>query len=256
MAADPSASSPSPPTPAPGPRAKVRLYFSKAGPLRWLSHHDLLRTFERMLRRAELPVRQTQGFHPKPRLVFALSLPLGVAGVREVAEVELDEDVPAEAVRDRLARQCPPGLVLLDAQSIPVRSGARVRGLTYAVVIPPDCHDAVAAAIPATLALTQCLVERQKPTRRQVDIRPVLRDLRLDAASGRLEMSLWLLPSGTAKPDEVLSLLGLQGLLGTGAVLERTCLDLDEGPAPPAVEGAGGGGGDEGPVSGDVPEDI
>src|SRR5690242_10956811 len=82
--------------PPPDPAAKVRFRFRKDGALRLLSHHDLLRTFERMLRRAALPVRATRGFHPKPRLVFALSLPLGVVGCEEVAELELDADLPAE----------------------------------------------------------------------------------------------------------------------------------------------------------------
>ena len=80
-----------PSSPPRGARDKVRLRFRKDGSLRWLSHHDLLRTFERMLRRSALPFRSTQGFHPHPRLVFALSLPLGVVGVEEVAELELDD---------------------------------------------------------------------------------------------------------------------------------------------------------------------
>jgi len=50
---------------------KFRIRFRKVGDLRLLSHHDLMRTFERMLRRAGLPFRSTEGFHPKPRMVFA-----------------------------------------------------------------------------------------------------------------------------------------------------------------------------------------
>src|SRR6184192_1420855 len=92
---------------ASGPPDKVRIRFRKAGALRLLSHHDLMRTFERMLRRAELPFRSSQGFHPKPRIIFALSLPLGVAGLEEVAELELDELLPAEEIQNRLERQAP-----------------------------------------------------------------------------------------------------------------------------------------------------
>src|ERR1700719_3238909 len=94
-------------------RDKVRFRFRKDGALRLLSHHDLMRCFERMLRRAALPVRQSQGFHPKPRLIFALSLPLGVIGCEEVAELELDEIIPPEEVRERLARQAPDGMEIL-----------------------------------------------------------------------------------------------------------------------------------------------
>src|SRR5436309_13789025 len=91
---------------------KVRIRFRKDGDLRLLSHHDLMRTFERMLRRAALPFRSTEGFHPKPRMVFALSLPLGVAGLDEVVEVELTQELPADDVLSRLAAQAPPGLHL------------------------------------------------------------------------------------------------------------------------------------------------
>src|SRR5258708_18988302 len=69
---------------------KVRIRFRKDDDLRLLSHHDLMRAFQRMLRRASLPVQHSQGFHPQPRLIFALSLPLGVIGCEEVVELELD----------------------------------------------------------------------------------------------------------------------------------------------------------------------
>src|SRR5271169_352330 len=101
------------PRPPVGAKDKVRLRFRKDGALRWLSHHDLLRTFERILRRSGLPFRNTQGFNPHPRIVFALSLPLGVVGRSEVVELELDEKIPPEQVRDRLQAQCPTGLAIL-----------------------------------------------------------------------------------------------------------------------------------------------
>ena len=83
VAPDPNSAPPENTVPAPPvARDKVRIRFRKDGSLRLLSHHDLLRTFERMLRRANLPYHRTQGFHPHPRLVFALSLPLGVIGRR------------------------------------------------------------------------------------------------------------------------------------------------------------------------------
>src|SRR5262245_39674283 len=151
MAADPSASA-SAPLPAAGPTCKVRFRFAKAGPLRWLSHHDLLRTFERALRRAELPVRQTRGFHPKPRLVFALSLPLGVVGRAEVAELEFDEELPPAEVLQRLRGQCPPGLDVLDVVLIPPRQTAHVKGLCYALTVPPERRAEAAGRIASVLA--------------------------------------------------------------------------------------------------------
>src|SRR5438128_12031853 len=107
----------SPPTAAPpsagapeANRDKLRIRFRKGGDLRLLSHHDLMRCLERMLRRAALPFKSTAGFHPGPRVVFALSLPLGVLGRDEVVEIEftraLDEDETLAALRS----QAPAGL--------------------------------------------------------------------------------------------------------------------------------------------------
>src|SRR5580658_8916799 len=107
--------------PAQGPvtqRAKFRIRFRKAGNLRLVSHHDLMHVFERMLRRAELPLCTTQGFHPQPRMIFAQSLALGIAGNNEVVELELKKSFPPEDVHDRLVRQSPPGLEILSTRPI------------------------------------------------------------------------------------------------------------------------------------------
>ena len=64
---------------------RVRLRFAKRGDLRLVSHHDVVRAFERMLRRAELPVAHSQGFNPRPKVVFPLSLALGIEGRREIS---------------------------------------------------------------------------------------------------------------------------------------------------------------------------
>ncbi len=217
-----------PSSPPRGARDKVRLRFRKDGSLRWLSHHDLLRTFERMLRRSAMPFRRTQGFHPHARVVFALSLPLGVIGCAEIVEIELDEQIEPSEVRDRLQAQCPPGLAILDAQRIAPNAGVHVRGLCYGISVPADRIESARQRIALVLAGGPCWVERSKPAPRRLDIRPFLRDLRLDGATGFLELDLWLLPAGTARPDEVLAILGLEDLLEAGAVLERVRLEMED----------------------------
>jgi len=243
---------------------KVRLRFRKGASLRLLSHHDLLRTFERMLRRADLPFHRSQGFHPHPRLVFALSLPLGVIGCEEVVELELDEVLPLDELRQRLMRQAPPGLEILSLRRIDRRTGAQVRRLCYRLEVPPDRVPQLAARIDEVLATPECLIERQRPTPRQVDVRPFLADIRLVAANEAplappgpvvlpvpgspgetpgprttmaVEIDLWLTPSGTARPEEVLRLLALHDLLESGAVLERSHLELHDELNQPIAEG-------------------
>src|SRR5438552_11508413 len=89
---------------------KVRILFRKTGNLRLISHHDLMRCFERMLRRAALPFHSTAGFNPKPRLVFAMPLALGISGTQEIAELELDQELPPGEIHRRLSEQAPPDL--------------------------------------------------------------------------------------------------------------------------------------------------
>jgi radical SAM-linked protein len=214
----------------PGPADKVRIRFRKDGALRLLSHHDLLRTFERMLRRAELPFRRTRGFNPRPRLVFALSLPLGVVGRDEVVELELDEVLPPEEIHERLSRQSPAGLAILGVRRIDPRAGVHVRGLSYGLAVPADRLPDLRRRVAEVLAAPHCWVERTRPPQRRIDLRPLIRDARLAKSGGGafLEIDLSLTAAGTARPEELLTLLGLRDLLDSGAVLERTRLELEE----------------------------
>jgi radical SAM-linked protein len=222
-----------PPPSLPPPEAltfdKVRFRFRKGSALRLLSHHDLLRTFERLLRRADLPVRRTRGFHPHPRLIFALSLPLGVLGHEEVAELELDAFLPPEDIHTRLAHQAPPGLDILSLRRVDPRASAQVRRLTYRLPVPAARWAGLKDIVAEVLAAPTCFVERDKPERRRVDIRPFLSELRLvDDPDRVLDMTLWLTNAGTARPAEVLRVLHLEDLLAEGAVLERTLLELHD----------------------------
>src|SRR3954462_14471440 len=100
------------------PLDKVRIRFRKSGDLRLVSHLDLMRSLERLLRRATLPFRRTEGFHPSPRLVLAQSLPLGVVGHREVLELELTEEIEPDDVLGRMRAHTVPGIEFLSATRI------------------------------------------------------------------------------------------------------------------------------------------
>jgi radical SAM-linked protein len=207
--------------------AKVRIRFRKAGDLRLVSHHDLMRCWERMLRRARLPFHSTAGFNPKPRLVFALSLALGIVGCAEVAELELDADLPPEEIKERLARQAPAGLDILDVERIDPKATAHVARVTYRLKVALDSVAAATAEKIATLlTASEVWVERKHPQPRRVDVRRYIDAMRLSPEG--LEMDLWVTPNGTARPDELLAWLGLDGLLAEGAVLERIKLELDD----------------------------
>src|SRR5262245_18353577 len=210
-------------------RHKVRIRFQKAGDLRWVSHHDLMRCFERMLRRAGLPFASTEGFNPHPRLVFAQSLALGTVGLDEVAELELTEDVPPDEVQRRLAGQSPPGLTILSARRIDFRANAQVRLARYRVPLPPVPPADLAERVAHLLASAECWVERTRPQHRRLNIRRYVNGLRL--LPHALEMDLAVTPTGAARPDEVVQGLGLAGWPADGAIVERTHLFLHDEPA-------------------------
>jgi radical SAM-linked protein len=225
---------PSPATGEPPQRYKVCLRFCKAGDLRLVSHHDLMHCFERMFRRARLPLARTQGFNPRPRMSFALSLALGVVGQKEVLELELTEPLSAAEVRARLAAQSPPGIEILSAQAIDLRAGAHVRRAFYRLPLAQPPVD-LAERCRAFLNQPHYWVERLRPQPRRLDLRAYVSDVQARAAG--LEMIVWVTPHGAARPEEIVEALGLAHLLNEGAALERTDLELeDELPADRAGE--------------------
>jgi radical SAM-linked protein len=166
-----------------------------------------------------------------------LSLPLGVIGGEEVVELELDETLSPEEIHSRLAHQTPPGLEILSVRRIPVKTNAQVCRLTYAVDVPADRVPDVGRRCADVLAAREYWIDRQRPHSRQagrrLDVRPFLVDLLIQqlhgsAGSARLEMVLRLTATGTARPEEILALLGIEDLLTAGAVLERSRLELHD----------------------------
>jgi radical SAM-linked protein len=230
MATDPSHSeSAARPAPAAAPpREKVRLRFRKGGDLRLVSHHDLMRCFERMLRRAGLPFHSTEGFNPKPRVVFASALPLGVVGCEEVVEIEFDAALTPEEVFDRLTRQAPAGLEILSGRRVERRTTAQVRRAGYRVAVPSERRAGLPERIAELFAAAECWVERTRPEPKRLDVRPYLHAVRLEDDGLHIELNVT--PTGAARPDEILGLLDLHDLLDAGAVLERTRLWLHDEP--------------------------
>jgi len=253
MASEPNTLAPTPPE-----RFKYRLRFEKGGDLRLVSHHDLMHCCERLFRRAEIPVALTQGFHPSPRMVFALSLSLGVLGSNEVLELELTREIPDDDVLNRLRATAPPGLMFHNIRRVPLRATAQVRRSFYRIPIVAthtpgveaaplaDAHNAdLERRCEEVLARDHLWMQRTKPYRRSVDIRPFLESISRVAdasdAPALLQFTLWMTPFGTAKPDEVLQLLTMDHLPDHGAILERYDLELldevgPDAPPPPLVD--------------------
>jgi radical SAM-linked protein len=186
---------------------KVEIRFEKGEAIRFISHHDLMRALMRAVRRSALPVRLTEGFNPRPRLIFPVALEVGVASLDEVAEIELTQCLDTQEIQARLSSALPPGLTLRSVKDLPPRRAARtVLKMVYrlhlaetATAVPPEALEKLMAA--TTLPFGR---PREK-TVQNVDLRPAL--LALEIADGDLLVTVMPTQQGTARPLEVLSLL-------------------------------------------------
>ncbi|GAC1464922.1 MAG: TIGR03936 family radical SAM-associated protein [Isosphaeraceae bacterium] len=207
---------------------KVRLRFSKSGNLRLVGHHDLLRCLERLLRRAAIPMATSQGFNPRPKIVFTLALALGIEGRREVLELDLAEPMLPAEVLGRLRATAPPGLEFLEAEAVAPGRPAHAQAVEYQLDVPADRQDDARASLARFLASEHWPYTRHRPDRNRevaIDLRPFVLDAELGAA-GAVWFRMTINPSGSARPEEFIDALGLRDLLGQGSVLVRTEMEL------------------------------
>lgn len=93
----------------------LRFRFSRNEKLKYIAHLDILRLFERSLKRSGLPVAYSQGFNPREKLVFALPMAMGLTSEAEYADIEFDRDVPSAEFIQRLNNNLPDGVRIIDA---------------------------------------------------------------------------------------------------------------------------------------------
>jgi radical SAM-linked protein len=191
---------------------KVEIRFEKGEAIRFISHHDLMRALMRAVRRAALPVRLTEGFNPRPRLIFPVALEVGVASLDEVAEIEFNQCLNLQDLYERLSSALPPGLNLKSVKElVPRRTVRATRRMTYRLHLREAGMVLDPATLPELMKAETIPFGRQREKAIQnVDLRPAL--LALDIADGDLLVAVRPTQQGTARPLEVLSLLMKQPL--------------------------------------------
>jgi radical SAM-linked protein len=209
---------------------RLRITFSKTGALRYTGHLDLHKIWERTVRRADLPLAYSQGFHPQPRLQLASALPLGFLGQQEVMDLWLEMPVGSATTLflDLLQRAAPPGLTILNIEEVDSHLPAlqtQVQAADYEVtLLDPFDGPALRQKIAELLELEHLERDRRG---RSYDLRPLIESLQLlsEAGSGtqRIVMRLAAREGATGRPEEVLQALGVPS---EGARIERTRLIL------------------------------
>ena len=192
---------------------RLRLRYTKRGRLRFSSHRDIARAFERALRRAEVPMAYSAGFSPHPKISWVGAAPTGVASEAEYVEIGLARRVEPEALRTALDASLPAGLDVEEAVEAPPATSLpdRVQASSWRIRLPGVTPEVAAQAVEAFLAAEQVLVERlTKAGRRELDARAAVERLAVTtslAGSDRCAILLLVVRHVTpaVRPVDVLS---------------------------------------------------
>ncbi|MCA1655460.1 MAG: TIGR03936 family radical SAM-associated protein, partial [Pseudonocardiaceae bacterium] len=160
---------------------KLRLRYAKRGPLRFTSHRDVARAFERALRRARVPMAYSQGFNPHPKVSWIGAAPTGVASEAEYVEIQLVAELEPDELVRMLDAAMPAGLDLLAAVGVPVGSAGssadgsladRIEASRWRIELPGVSSDTLRTAFDRLLAAEVVEVERlTKHGMRTIDAR-------------------------------------------------------------------------------------
>ena len=189
---------------------RIRLRFTKHGKVRFTSHRDVARMWERALRRASLPVAYSEGFSPRPRLHFGLALPTGHESDGEYLDIDLAEEpqMPLSALPAILTPCLPEGIAVQAAAHVAPGTDSlqhAVTSCTWSIETSGLTPDALQAAVARALAAETLPVTRERKGKEVTDdLRPAI--LALDADGLRLTAELGPQPRGV-RPSELLRVL-------------------------------------------------
>jgi radical SAM-linked protein len=192
---------------------RLRVRYAKRGRLRFTSHRDFARAFERALRRAEIPMGYSAGFSPHPKISYVGAAPTGVASEAEYLEIGLARECDPQWVRAALDGALPEGLDIVEI--VPATPGSlaeRMQASQWRVELPGVDPGALAAGVAAVLERSELAVERlTKDGRRTVDVRAAMVSaaVRSEAlGSGRAILDLVVRQATPAvRPDDILAAL-------------------------------------------------
>ena len=207
----------------------LRVRFSRSGPALWLAHLDLMRTFERSVRRAAIPVHWSAGFNPRPDLVFALPIGVGLETCADYLDIGLAEATgDVESLVSQLNRMLPEGLAVTHGWFMPAARESIMSRITAADYLIEA--DGVAAAAEAAVACTELMIDKPSKGRTiRVDIRPLVLVLKKDSEN-RVRIRVKAGSRENLRPDLFLNALthygGLDRTAAADARLVRTGLYL------------------------------
>lgn len=201
----------------PKTRQRLRITFAKGEPIKYISHLDLMRTWERSLRRAQVPLAYSEGFNPRPKISIAAPLPVGFTGRGEVMDVMLSRHISPYKFAKRLKPHLPSGLEILSVEEIYLSLPSlpsQMRHAEYRVVVESEEILAeIAKRVEQVLSAQSLPRQRERKGKvTEYDLRLLIDDLWIEGREGTtcvLGMRLQSDSQATGRPDEVLEAMGL-----------------------------------------------
>lgn len=193
---------------------RVRIEFSKGEQVRFLSHLDLMKTVERAIRRAEIPIAFSEGFNPHPKINFASALAVGVTSDKEYMDIDLKHEVDLKELVSRFAAAFPPGIQIKQGRFVSEKSPALmavVNRADYKVVAQSQGEieqDTLDNMVDGFMEATEVVItKRTKKGPRQKNIRPGILEFKGKAVGDKAEffVSVRLANEGNIRPEEVIS---------------------------------------------------
>jgi radical SAM-linked protein len=198
----------------------IRLKFAKGSEVKYISHLDLMRTFMRVVRRAEIPIAYSGGFNPHPQMSFGAPLSVGVASLAEYVDMELAKEVPLQELVDGLNRYMPIGIKVLGAIRLPERfksAMALISHAKYSIKVNMNNPDSayLRAKLQGFINQESILAQKRQPKKnfqiKEINIRPMILEMELESCSENACVFGCLLQSGSKanlKPEILMDAFG------------------------------------------------
>ncbi|MBI4716795.1 MAG: DUF2344 domain-containing protein [Planctomycetes bacterium] len=185
--------------------------YTVHGDLRYISHHDTLRLFQRALVRADIPLRWSEGFNPHPRMTIPLPRPVGIASDAECIVVDTTCAIDAQDARRRLSATLPDDMRITDVRRLGQGETLQPAAVRYRLDVNGADRQRLEEQLRALRDAATIPVLRHRADGRQhttIDLRPYLAEIGFDG--GHVQFTLRVTGEGTARPSEIAALLGYE----------------------------------------------
>ncbi len=183
--------------------------FKLSGDLRFISHRDTMRLFQRALARTALPVRFTEGFNPHPRLTLPYPRPVGIESDAEVVVIDFEGSIDGDEACVVLSGAMPDGIELVDARRLAPRERVHPVGVRYRLDVSDRPRIEIEAAVKSILDADSIEIMRtnvKDGSSRSMDARAYIVEMNL--IGDTVEFELRVVNGGGIKPAEIAALIG------------------------------------------------